>query len=317
MNERQARILELVAEAYIRTARPVASAHVAERLGLSSATVRSEFGVLEEEGLLHQPHTSAGRVPTAEGFRRYADHHLPPQPLATGVQRHLLERLQGLHGTALLRVLAGLAADLSGYAVVLEVATHDSVHALELHLTPLAADRVLVVAVLEGGMTRQWVVKLDPAPDEEVLDDAERTLRQLTVPLGEVPTALRLRARQVGDELGRTLDALADSWPRLLPPEVISHGFSLLCEEPEARDPAFLRRAAQRFERGAGRHATPSLGPLALSFDEDVAMIQADLAIARRGGWLTLIGPTRMRYPAAFMVADGVRRTVASLEPHA
>lgn len=317
MNERKARILELVAEAYIRTARPVASAHVAEQLGSSSATVRSEFGVLEEEGLLHQPHTSAGRVPTAEGFRRYADHHLPPQPLATGVQRHLLERLQGLHGTALLRVLAGLAADLSGYAVVLEVATHDSVHALELHLTPLSVDRVLVVAVLEGGMTRQWVVKLDPAPDEEVLDDAERTLRQLTVPLGEVPTALRLRAREVGEELGRTLDALADSWPRLHPPEVISHGFSLLFEEPEARDPAFLRRAAQRFERGAGRHATPSLGPLALCFDEDVAMIQADLAIARRGGWLTLIGPTRMRYPAAFMVADGVRRTLASLEPHA
>ena len=310
VTERRALILELVAESYIRTARAVPSQAIAERLGLSSATVRNEFAALEEEGLLQQPHTSAGRVPTSLGFRRYADHHIPPRPLSPGERRRLALRLQDLHGSELLRTLAALAAELSGYAVVLELPAGNDMHALEVHLTPLANGRVLAVAVLENGLVRQRVVSLEPAPSDEVLDDAERTLRRMTVPMGEVPLALHELARQADDELRRTLRALAEAWPTLHPPEVVSHGLSLLFDEPESRDPAFLRRAALRLERGTG---AVDERPLGVTFDEDLALIGADLAVVRGGGRLTLVGPERMRYADAFAVADGLSRTVASL----
>ena len=87
--ERQTRVLHLVAETYIDTAKPVPSSHVARHLACSSATVRNEFAALEEQGLLMQPHTSAGRIPTPLGFGRYARDLLPPRPLPYAAREHL------------------------------------------------------------------------------------------------------------------------------------------------------------------------------------------------------------------------------------
>ena len=75
LDERKAAILRAVVEEYIETAQPVGSNHVArsERVNVSSATVRNEMAVLEQEGYLTQPHTSAGRVPTDRGYRFFVD----------------------------------------------------------------------------------------------------------------------------------------------------------------------------------------------------------------------------------------------------
>lgn len=313
VTQRRGRILSLVAESYIASARPVPSSAIAERLGLSSATVRNEFAALEEAGLLHRPHASAGRIPTASGFRRYAADHIPPRPLSLGERHRLALSLRDLHGGDLLRGLAALAADLSGYAVVLELPASDDLRALHVHLTPLSSERTLAVAVLESGLVRQLVVPLAPVPAERVLNEAERVVRQLGVRLREVPRALRGRARQADDELGRTLDAIASAWPTLYPPEVVSHGFSLLFDEPESRDPAFLRHAARRLEEGAGVALAPLDGPLGLRFDGGLALIGAELAVARGRGRLTLVGPARMRYGDAFAVAEGVTRQAATV----
>ena len=76
LDERKAAILRAVVEEYIETGQPVGSGHVARAPGVdvSSATVRNEMGLLESEGFLRQPHTSAGRVPTEKGYRFFVDH---------------------------------------------------------------------------------------------------------------------------------------------------------------------------------------------------------------------------------------------------
>jgi heat-inducible transcriptional repressor len=73
MNPRQAQILKLIIDEYIRTAEPVSSKQLCDRFNLacSSATVRNDMAVLETEGLIAQPHTSAGRVPTEKAYRFY------------------------------------------------------------------------------------------------------------------------------------------------------------------------------------------------------------------------------------------------------
>src|SRR3954449_11676749 len=73
LDERKAAILRAVVEEYIETAQPVGSGHVAPAVNVSSATVRNELATLEQEGYLHQPHTSAGRVPTEKGYRYFVD----------------------------------------------------------------------------------------------------------------------------------------------------------------------------------------------------------------------------------------------------
>jgi heat-inducible transcriptional repressor len=313
MNDRRARILRMVAESYIRTAHPVASARIAERLELSSATVRNEFGALEEEGYLQQPHTSAGRIPTSRGFRSYALGCLPPRRLPERQRSQLVRQLLATNGDGLFTLVARAAAELSGYAVVVRLPADDALHILEIHLSMLSAERLLAVVVLENGIVRQLSVDLAPPPADGVLDDAERNLRQLTLPLGEVPRALDAIAAHADEELARTLQAIAGAWPRLNPPRMFSEGLRQLLAEPESSDPEFIRLVVEQVERAEQPAAawTTEAQPLGLDLDDAVARITSSFGLGVGMGSLTVLGPARMRYPAAMMVARGVSEALS------
>lgn len=316
MNERRATILNLVAESYISTAHPVPSSRIAELLDLSSATVRNEFSALEEGGFLQQPHTSAGRIPTASGFRAYARAFLPPQDLPPRQRRLLLHQLAAAHGEGLLEAIARAGAELSGYAVVVSLPADARLRTLEIHLSLLSSRRLLAVVVLENGLVRQLAVDLDPAPSDEVIDDAERNLRQLTLPVEQVPRALRAIAGREQEELARTLRAVADAWPHLNPPRLVSDGLKNLFAEPESRDPDFLRLVVEQVELPTPPSEADER--LRLNLDDALARISARLRLGGdfgdndSDGTLTLLGPARMRYPVALMVARGVSEAVAS-----
>ena len=311
MTDRRARILHLVTEGYIDTAHPVPSAVIAERLNLSSATVRNEFGALEEEGFLHQPHTSAGRVPTSQGFGTYALGFIPPKRLSARERSRLRRRIDTVRGDNLLKRIATATAELTGYAVVVSLPGEGSMNTLEIHLSLLSSHRLLAVVVLENGLVRQLPVDLDPAPTEDVIDDAERNLRQLTIPMNEVAAALAALSTQTEGELARTLRALAEAWPSLTPPRVISDGLKQLLTEPESNDPAFVRLVVELVDR-PGNPTPPDSSPLTVLLDESVARIAARLDFGSAVGALSVVGPARMRYRQALMVANAVSEAVAA-----
>ena len=89
LDERKAAILRAIVEEYVETAQPVGSQRVAgsRKLGVSSATVRNEMTVLEREGYIAQPHTSAGRIPTDRGYRYFVDHFTQPGRRSAAAQR--------------------------------------------------------------------------------------------------------------------------------------------------------------------------------------------------------------------------------------
>lgn len=317
MNDRRARILDLVAASYIRSAHPVPSARIAERLALSSATVRNEFGALADEGLLQQAHASSGRIPTTAGFHRYAARFLPPRPLTASGRERLRERLHTQAGDSFLDQLAGAAAELSGYAVLVTLPADDHLHAVEIHLSLLASRTLLAVVVLENGLVRQLRVPLDPAPRDAVLDDAERNLRQLTLPLREVPAALQRLAATTEPELARTLAAIAAAWPEVTPRRRAQAGLRNVFDEPEARDPDFVRLIVEHIEGASAAGAGDAGGAAAvdaaaapatveLRLDDVVARVRSAVPLHGGAATLTLLGPARMRYWAAVRVAGGI-----------
>src|SRR5437773_10322926 len=86
LDERKAAILRAVVEEYIETAQPVGSGHIAPAVNVSSATVRNDMAALEHEGYLRQPHTSAGRVPTEEGYRYFVSQMMNQAELPRSIQ---------------------------------------------------------------------------------------------------------------------------------------------------------------------------------------------------------------------------------------
>lgn len=89
--ERQFELLKIIVQEYIRTARPVSSGQIAQELSfeVSPATVRNDMADLEEQGFIHQPHTSAGRIPTEKGYQYYIQHFLKPKELGEKQKRAL------------------------------------------------------------------------------------------------------------------------------------------------------------------------------------------------------------------------------------
>ncbi len=156
LDERKAAILRAVVECHIRTAQPVSSAYVAQlgELSVSPATVRNEMAVLEQEGYLFQPHSSAGRVPTDKGYRFFVDSLSGPTPLGPDqaeLVRMFFDRTHGeLERT--LSETSSLLSRLTDYAaVVVAPSAPDPARVRSLQLVQLSPHLCLAVAVLANG----------------------------------------------------------------------------------------------------------------------------------------------------------------------
>lgn len=122
MNTRQEQLLKYVIDSHIETGEPVGSTRLVEgyRLDISPATVRHDLLALEEEGFLMHPHTSAGRIPTAAGYRYYVN-HLQSLPALSRDERVSLERARSQREEARLKELARTLALLTNETVIVAI----------------------------------------------------------------------------------------------------------------------------------------------------------------------------------------------------
>ncbi|HEX7157610.1 MAG TPA: heat-inducible transcriptional repressor HrcA [Edaphobacter sp.] len=190
MTARQRAILTTVIESYIETGEPVGSQTIArmqagEGSGISSATIRNEMAALAEAGLLDQPHTSAGRIPTAQAFRLYveeligADARIDAARLSERSRRQIDSSFAGVAGTnALLeRTSHVLATFSSGVGVAIAAVAHGDL--LEhVHFSRLAPARVLAVVVTRSGLVRDRVLALDHDLRPQELEKAANFLNE-------------------------------------------------------------------------------------------------------------------------------------------
>jgi heat-inducible transcriptional repressor len=171
LDERKAAILKAVVEEHIETAQPVGSASVvrAADLGVSTATVRNELAVLEREGFLDHPHTSAGRVPTDKGYRFFVDHLTPSlgEPQRERVQDFFArahgEIEQMLHDTT------RLLSDLTHYAALVLPPSREAATVRSVQVVAMGGAVALAVAVLSDGSVKKAVLDVDPSLSEDAM----------------------------------------------------------------------------------------------------------------------------------------------------
>ncbi len=315
MVPRQEQLLELVVERFIEQKRPVPSLDLAEPMGVSSATVRNDLAALEEMGLLHQPHTSAGRVPTREAYRTYAHKFIPPKRLSEAALVRLERTLGPVSGEQRFRVAAMLAASLSGYATVMSFAPREArVEAIVFSLITEA--RVLVVVILEGGVTREVILEPGFRFERDVLERLEQALRQTALgqsALGahEIPAKLLALERQSSPAVSSLARNLRERWGEVAPHTSFSSGATPVLDEPESGDAGFLRNVLELLERPNNPSGlTPGL---VLHVDDPDGISSITVAFKSNAGRasVSILGPTRMRYPQAISVAKAVADALA------
>ncbi|HEV7191796.1 MAG TPA: heat-inducible transcriptional repressor HrcA [Jatrophihabitantaceae bacterium] len=176
LEQRKIEVLRAIVEDFIVTNEPVGSKALADRhnLGVSPATIRNDMAVLEEEGLIAQPHTSAGRVPTDAGYRMFVDRLTELKPLSAAEKRAIKTFLEDAVDLddVLYRAVKTLA-QLTRNVAVVQYPSLSRSRVRHVELVELTPSRLMLVLITDTGRVEQRVVEL-PAP---VTSDAVADLR--------------------------------------------------------------------------------------------------------------------------------------------
>ena len=222
---RQRAILMVIVERYIATGEPVGSGTIAAQMGsgMSPATVRNEMVALAEAGLLEQPHTSAGRVPTGGAFRMFVERLGAPMQGGPALQKTRAEidaRFADVAGTqAVLERTSQVLATLSSGVGVAMAAVPGSDQLEHVHFSRLTVARVLAVVVTRGGVVRDRVLALDGDVTAVELETAGNYLNEnfRGWEIERVRVELAARVERERSEYQRMMSAVQVLWAGAVP----------------------------------------------------------------------------------------------------
>lgn len=330
MTARQRAILMTIVESYIETGEPIGSQTISrlqagEIGGMSSATIRNEMAALSETGLLEQPHTSAGRIPTAQAFRMYVEQliggtnpRIDAARLSARSKMQIDSSFAGLAGTqAVLERTSHVLATLSSGVGVAIAAVADGDLLEHAHFSRLAPSRVLAVVVTRSGLVRDRVLALDRDMTARELETAANFLNERF--RGWSVERVRVEIARLLDhersEYQRMLNAVQQLWAKALPaseimPETVYvEGVANLigseADNEHLREMLAALEAKQRLVELLNAYIDARQESVRVIFDlEQHAPEMAGLVLiaapTRMGGealgTLGVIGPKRMHY---------------------
>lgn len=337
LDERRKEVLRSLIQLHVETGEPVGSENLSRALNraLSPATLRSLMADLEALGYLDHPHTSAGRVPTDEGYRVYVDSLMGRRPLPPGDAAAIAQELRPLEASVdhVMENASHLLSRLSrhvGFVLAPDIARTSFRH---VDLVPLAHPRILVVMVSTTGIVTNKVIEVEERLSPEELQACANYLNTHYAGM----TLAGIRARLL--ELMKQEKALYDSLlkkvvalgERAFAPEtgeasVYLDGTSNILAQPEFEDLERMRTLFRTFEE-KGRlvkilnaclsgdgvriligHENPDPGL------RDLALVTSALPLEGEAGWgLGVMGSTRMEYAHVVALVDHVARAIAEV----
>lgn len=333
MNERAQRLLKTLIERYIADGQPVGSKTLSMLSGmeLSSASIRNILADLEGMGLIASPHTSAGRIPTAKGYRLFVDHLLTIQPLEELAMRELESNLQPDSPQRIAQAASTLLSDLTHFAGVVVTPQRSDVAFRQIEFLRLSERRILMILVtLDGDVQNHLLTtERDYSPSELVEAGnfisqhyagqglsaiASRVAVELRELQGNITELMSAAVRFGQSSLGSPSDAV-----------VIAGGMNLLNVRDLSEDLSRLRELFATFERktellkllnqgqdaqGVNIFIGEESGVMTL---DECSVVTAPYSInGMVVGTLGVVGPTRMAYERVIPIVDITARLVSS-----
>jgi len=333
LDERSKSLLKTLVERYIADGQPVGSRTLSKASGLelSPATIRNVMADLEDLGLIVSPHTSAGRIPTARGYRLFVDTMLTAQPHLMGAaeSRSIESQIQPDQPQRVIASAAHLLSSLSSFVGVVTAPRKPSVfHHIE--FLRLGERRVLVIMVSPDGDVQNRVVFTAQDLSQAELAEASNRLNAhyAGLSLEAVRERLKVEMEELRDEIAGLMtvavragtDAMVDEQERV----VISGERNLLTVQDFSNDMGSLRRLFDMFEqktqlmrlldvssRAEGVRIYIGGESQVVPFEE-LSIVSAPYEIdGQIVGTLGVIGPTRMAYDRMIQIVDITSRMMS------
>ncbi|WP_229072145.1 heat-inducible transcriptional repressor HrcA [Actinoplanes sp. DH11] len=334
LDDRKLEVLRAIVQDYVETREPVGSKALVERhqLGVSPATVRNDMAVLEEEGYIRQPHTSAGRVPTDAGYRLFVDRLTRIKPLSPAERRAIERFMVGVVDLDdVVHRTVRLLAQLTRQVAVVQYPSLSRSAVRHLELVPISTTRLTLVMITDTGRVEQRLVEMPgPIPAEDVWEMRRRVNEKLAGQrLADTPPLVQKLVDETAPERRPTMACLA----------------SVLLETLVERSEERLALAGTaNLTRGGVLDFQGTLRPVLEALEEEVILLKliGDLepsttrvrigdeneidnlrsaSVVSSGygpgativGGLGVLGPTRMDYPGTIATVRAVARYVGDL----
>ena len=337
ISERKKKILSAVIDAYIATAEPVGSKAIAESgvLDISSATIRNEMAELTAMGYLEQPHTSAGRIPSPQGYRLYVNELMERQRLSLDeteqINQSMNLKIQQLD--KLMNDVGRVAASLTQYPVV-ALAAPVAATITRYDLIYVAANTFIVVVMLNDKAVHNKLIHLPFSVEQSMISRISSVFNTMFTGITEdkiTPELIDSAERACGDTMGlvSVVSTFAiETLKETTHGEAVFSGASHLLRQPEFRDPDKAHEIMNYLsdsEHILGLPAITSGGDLEVIIGpENVAeeLKDSSVIIARYDagdnmqGLIGVVGPTRMDYSGVAAklsyIAEGLSRLLGS-----
>lgn len=326
-------VLRVIVEDYVASREPVGSKSIVERhsFGVSAATIRNDMAVLEDEGLIHARHTSAGRVPTDLGYRTFVNGLNEIRPLST-VQINAIERFldESLDLDDFYHRSVRLLSNLTNQVALVQYPVLGRETVAHVELLPLGLTKVLSVLITTSGQVDRRVIDLSFDIDESTLADARARINSV-VQGSDLSTA------------PSKVSALAQSVGPLLSPIVSAVGSALTAQVDAHRTDRLIVAGTPQLVRAEGDFTRP-IAPVLDAIEEQVILLRlfedmrekgesgvrigrelsdelSDTAIVSAtytatsgdSARLAVLGPTRMNYQLNMAAVEAVARYVSTV----
>jgi heat-inducible transcriptional repressor len=324
-------ILRLVVQEYVNTATPVSSKAISERynLGVSPATIRNEMALLEEEGYLTHPHTSAGRVPSEKGYRYFVQKLMGESQLSSTERRTISHQFHQarLELDQWMRLSAAVLAHSAQSASLVTPLKSSQYRVKHLELISIRDEVVLLILVLQEGTVKQQILTLDAPVSQDELAPIARRLTHLWSGCDQTAVTATLDGlldleRQIADvvlDTLRRLDARTGS-------EIYRDGLLNVLSQPEFVHSESAHQVVRALEERQFIEAmvgeVMQRGGLQIIIGGEgrwEELSEVSVVLARYGiddeatGALGVLGPVRMRYDRAVSVVRYVSQLMSDL----
>ncbi|MCA1938802.1 MAG: heat-inducible transcriptional repressor HrcA [Dechloromonas sp.] len=333
LDDRSRTLLKALVEHYIADGQPVGSRALSKFSGLdlSPATIRNVMADLEEAGFVASPHTSAGRVPTARGYRLFVDSLLTMQPLEARQRGEIQEALHGLPSNQVIANASQLLSSLTHFAGVVIAPRRAANRIRQIEFLSLSEKRILLIIVTTDGDVQNRILSSDKAYSPSELVAAANYLNQNFAGLDfeQIRQRLAGEIQQLREDIKPLMTLALEAGDAALSenaqPYVISGEKNLLDVEELSSNMKRLRELFELFEQRSSLLRLLDIsnraegvkifigGESGIATLDECSVIAAPYSVdGQIVGSVGVIGPTRMAYERVIPIVDITARLLSS-----
>lgn len=322
LSNRQTELLKIIVETYIKDIKPIGSKSICQKLRCSSATVRNDMMVLEENGLIEKTHISSGRIPSEKGYRYYVDNIMKPKEL-TGEDMLKLQTIFKNNTLMLddyITKSMQIISEMTNYTTIVLGKSSKDNHISKIEVIPISDQSLVAVVITDKGHVEHKNIYME---ERVSVDDVVKTvdiINKLIVgtPIDEVNSKLEFEVKPVIEKYVKQhevlYNAFYNAFNEFTSSNVTVSGTKNILMQPEFNDTSKMREILSKFEdKDMINNITEEENGINVyigsenEFDDDVTVIKTKYSYNGEEGTIALIGPKRMEYDRVLTLLNYIK----------